>query len=186
MATGTVKKRGKNWEIAVNMGYVDGKRKRKRWISKARTKAEATLEMNAELYKFNRQARPGGAIDNNYEIEDLANQWLESLEHSVSISDKTRLGYAPIIRKTIKALNEIEVIKVSDLDNDTAEKMLSVLIKEASHNTANKCLAKLKAVLNYGVDKSIITSNPINRKRSLPAKKVKERRAPPMKKPQAC
>ncbi len=159
------------------MGYVDGKRKRKRWISKASTKAAATEEMNDELYKLNRVTRAGGITDNDYPVADLAEQWFKSLDYATSLSESTKNGYRPLVDRIINTLDQMGVESVESIDSDTAEQMLSIMISEVSHNTSNKCLAKLKAILNYGVEKKLLVSNPISNKRRLPTKRVKERRA---------
>ena len=177
MATGKVSKRGKSWQIYISMGYVDGKKQRKRWVSKASTKADAVNEMNEELYKLNRNVRPGGAIDDFYRLDVLRDQWLESLSYSTTLSEQTKSGYKPVINRVVSTLAGMGIKEVAELDNDIVEKMLSIMISDVSHSTANKCLAKLKVMLDYGVDKGLITSNPIKNKRRLPTKRVKMRRA---------
>ena len=177
MATGTVRKRGNHWQIDISLGYIDGKQKRKRWTSSGSTKADTINEMNEELYKLNRQVRNGGAIDNNYRIDILRDQWLESLNHSTTLSDKSKSGYKPLINRAVNTLSSLNIKTVTHLDNDTIDKMLTSIIAEVSHSTANTCLSKLKVMLDYGVDKGLILNNPIKNKKRLPSKRVKTRRA---------
>ena len=174
MATGTVKKRGKAWQIDISLGYIDGKQKRKRWTSKATTKAEATAEMNDELYKLNRQTRTGEAVDNDYRLSDLFESWKDHIQTNI-VNPNTRRDYIYYIEHAMNVLpDNIAEINLRSVD----DMMLEITQdKGLSHNLANKILARLKSMLNYGVSRGVLSSNPIKEAKPLPKKPVKHRRA---------
>ncbi len=174
MATGTVKKRDKNWQIDISLGYIDGKQKRKRWTSKAPTKAEATAEMNDELYKLNRVKRTGEAIDNDYRLSDLFESWKDHIQTNI-VNPNTRRDYIYYIEHAMNLLPE----NVSGISLKTIDIMMLEITqnKGLSHNLANKILARLKSLLDYGVSRDLLNSNPIKAAKPLPKKPVKHRRA---------
>lgn len=174
MATGKVTKRDKKWQISISMGYVDGKRQRKRWTSKATTKAEAIDEMNDELYILSRQSRTGEAADNDYLLEDLFAQWKEYVKLNQT-NPKTITDYFNTVQRAIDHLpNKISVILLTP---QLIDKMLISITSTLSNNTANKTLTRLKSVLDYGVSRGLIAKNPITAVKPLPTKRVKHRRA---------
>ncbi len=174
MATGKVTKRGKSWLITISMGYVEGKQQRKRWTSKASTKAEAVDEMNDELYKLNRVARTGDAVDNDYPLIDLFNQWSEYIITNKN-NTKTSHDYILCARRALEFFPENSL--VSDITPNKMDKLLSKLITTLSHNSINKTLARFKSIFKYGVSRKIIAECPILDVKPLPTKRVKLRRA---------
>ena len=174
MASGKVTRRGKGWELTINMGYVDGKRQRKRWISKASTKAAATEEMNEELYKLNRVTRTGGAIDNDYFLSDLFVDWGKHIDATM-VNPKTISDYKHYVTRITGYLPEH--IKIQELSLSLLDDTISRMTKRYANNTINKSLSTLKAVLDYGVSRSVIASNPIKEIKLLPKKKVFDTRA---------
>ena len=176
MATGTVKKRGKTWQIDISLGYIDGKQKRKRWTSKAPTKAEATAEMNDELYKLNRATRTGEAIDNSYRLSDLYKDWCKYLELKALAASTLRL-YRTYCLDMITELASRDIIDVGGITTKAINEIAHKMLNTQSHNTTNKCIKYLKSMLNWGVESEIILSNPIEKIKLLPNKRVKLRRA---------
>ena len=176
MATGTVRKRGKHWQIDISLGYIEGKQKRKRWTSKALTKAEAINEMNDELYKLNRVARTGGAIDNSYLLANLYEDWCKYLDLKALAKSTLRL-YRTYCLDMITELNSLGITKVGDITAKAINEVALEMINHQSHNTTNKCIKYLKSMLNWGVESEIILSNPIAKIKLLPNKRVKLRRA---------
>ncbi len=174
MATGKVTKRGKGWQITISMGYVDGKQQRKRWTSKAPTKADAIDEMNDELYKLNRVGRTGDAIDNDYPLIDLFDQWSEYVVTNKT-NPKTAHDYILCANRALEFFPKHSL--VSDVTPKQMDALLSELIKNLSNNSINKTLARFKAMIKYGVSRKIIAENPITEVKPLPTKRVKLRRA---------
>ncbi len=177
MASGKVTKRGKSWQITITMGYDEnGKQKRKRWTSKAPTKAEATEELNAELYKLNRVTRTGSATDNDYSLSDLYKDWCKYLDLKALAKDTLRL-YHTYCRNMITALASRGATEVGDITTKAINEIALEMLNTQSHNTTNKCIKYLKSMLNWGVESEIILSNPIAKIKLLPNKRVKLRRA---------
>ncbi len=174
MATGTVKKRGKSWQIYISMGYVDGKQKRKRWTSKATTKAEATAEMNDELHKLNRIERTGKVGDNDYLLSDLFESWSRHIDTTV-INPNTNTDYKYYITRISEFLPAH--VKIRDLTLVLLDDTIAKMTGKYSNNTINKSLSTLKSMLDYGVSRSIIAYNPIKELKLLPKKKVFDTRA---------
>lgn len=174
MATGTVRKRNNKWQIDISLGYIDGKQKRKRWTSKATTKAEAVNEMNDELYKLNRQTRSGEAYDNEYPLKDLFEEWSQYTITN-NTNPKTAHDYILTARRLVEFYPENA--NVSDVTPRSIDERLSQLTETLSNNSINKSLARFKAMLRYGVSRKVIHDNPINDVKPLPCKRVKLRRA---------
>ena len=178
MASGKITKtKNKRWYITITYGYdADGKQRRKRWTSKATTKAAATDEMNNELYNLNRLTRTGEAADNDYLLTDLYEQWVQSLSLR-SLSQNTLDLYIRYGKDIVEQLKQNDVhtaekLKPQDINNIALE-----LVKSRSHNTVNKCIKYLKAMLEYGVDNDFIATNPLSKFKLLAEKPVKHRRA---------
>ncbi len=174
MATGTIRKRGKHWQIDISLGYIDGKQKRKRWTSKALTKAEAVNEMNDELYKLNRVTRTGMVYDNDYNLHELFNQWSEYVQTN-NTNPKTAHDYILCANRAIEYFPCHTL--VSDITPQKIDNLLSELTNELSNNSINKTLARFKAMFEYGVSRKIILENPVTPVKPLPSKRVKLRRA---------
>ncbi len=176
-ATGRVYKRGKKFYIAINKGYVDGKRLEERKSTPATTLREAKHLLDLELYKLNRSAATGEPQDNNYMLEDLFDDWKQYIEITVP-NPKTAQEYIRNARLALDILNEIGVFNVSELLPKTITALQqSILDKDLSSNIANKAVTKLKAIIEYGVDNRLIRTNPINKVSLLPTVRKKFRRA---------
>ena len=174
MATGSVCKRGKHWFITISMGYIDGKQKRKRWTSKALTKAEAVNEMNNKLYELNRKVNTGTAPDNDYQLSTLFDTWKKHIDTTVN-NPTTNADYKRYIERIIAYLPS--EINIRDLTPQLLDQVLSRMTESFSNNSINKSLARLKAMLNYAVERSIIARNPITVVKALPKKQVFFKRA---------
>lgn len=174
MATGKITKRGKGWQIDISMGSIDGVRKRKRWMSKATTKAEATSEMNNELYKLNRQTRNGEVVDNEYLLSDLTNQWFEHIAVTI-VNSKTNSGYQNDIKRIAQYLPSNIVI--SGLTPQVIDQVLAEMTEKYSHDSINKGLTRLRTMIDYGVSRSILFDNPIAAVKLLPKKRMFFKRA---------
>ena len=176
-ATGRVYKRGKKFYMTINKGYIDGERVRETKVTEATTAREAKQLLEEELYKLNRAAKTGRATDNNYLISELHADWIDYIK-TITPNPKTCKDYMNNAARAVDGLGKLGIVNVSELNLKTATKLQQALQKTGvSHNTINKSVVKLKAILEYGLDNKLIAENPIAKITLLPTVRVKYRRA---------
>ena len=177
MASGRVYRRYTNWYIDIYTGrIIDGKRERVRYASTHKYKAGAQEELAAELNRLNRAAKIGGAPDNNYPLAELLKLWLSHITNNTP-NPQTCAEYSNQAKEGISALESIRIFSAEQLTPTAIDDMIAELLKRYSHNTINKIIAKLKALLNFGVERGLIARNNIATYKKLPEKRVKLRRA---------
>lgn len=175
MPTGRLYRRGNKWYL----DYYTGRKKtndeyeRVRCKATGKTKADAQTELDEILYKMRRTSRIGGALNNNYPLKSVCDEWCDHIKRTVSNKQIAK----EYCRHCERMVEFLEAEFVSDLTLEDAEKAIKKIADERSTNTANKALAKMKSALEYAKDRGIIATNPIKKAKTLKTIRKKFRRA---------
>jgi len=156
------------------LDYHDGT-KRVRCIAKGcRTKAQAKAMLVEIESSINRAKVDGCALDNHAYIKGLMEEYLS---HKKLYTNKVKT-YRDYERDAERIVAELGVLLVSDITLRAVENWQRGVVDDGlCHNTANKRLIQLKNMLDYGVERGILHSNPIAGAKPLPVKRIKHRRA---------
>lgn len=173
MAGGSLYKRGKIWWCQIYSGsVVDGKRPRLRMSTGCEMKLQARAFLSRLLADM--QAMESGE---DYPLRELVRSWCAYAKPRFS-NKKTFDDYSEQLEKCLSALAGHGVEMVSGVSSASLDKVVSLWISaKTSHNTINKRVNRLKALLDYAVDKGFVPANPLVRYKSLPPSPVKQRSA---------
>lgn len=182
MASGRIYKRSNSWYIDVYTGArrvsCSGKEvtERIRRRAKGNTRREAQEELEDLLFTVRREIRRGGALDNRYPIRSLRDKYLEYCEGNIA-NPKTLADYQRNLDTILRGIGSDSMYLCSGVSADVVDAYFKRRRNYVSHRTCNLELERLKACLNFGVERGLIAYDPIAQVKKLPAKRVKFRRA---------
>lgn len=120
---GSIRKRGNTYSYSFDLGYVNGKRKRKE-KGGFRTKKEAEQALRKAITEYENSGQVFDA--SNITVADYLDFWLK--EHSINLKYNTIINYGEIIKNHIKPcigiykLRSIKPIHLQNLLNDLYKK----------------------------------------------------------------
>ena len=155
---GNVRKRGNSWSYCLELGVIDGKRKRKE-KSGFKTKREAEKALIAALNEFNHTGNVYDPVE--VTVSDYLDQWYE-LYCKVNLKYNTQVGYLQIIKNHLKP--RFGVYKLRAVTSAMLQEYANEL---KTHGYARShivgILTTFSAALNYAVEPlHYIQQNPMS------------------------
>lgn len=139
-----------------------------------KTKKEAQNAEREKLQEFNKYRGFWHADVEKTTFKDIANLFIEHIEHSAEYESGTVCNYKGLLKNHINSTFEAK--KIVELTPLLIQQWKDIKSKETSSYVLNNCIKLLKVMFNYAKKQKVLYNNPFDELEKVPeVKKIRNR-----------